>query len=174
MQSDLMHIISPVAGLAANVAVQLSCSRLLPRWSLLRSVIVGFAIGFACTIVIDSTLFRISLQPMPRIAGVFTTNILTYIALGYCYFHFVNLGETARRIRILKEIRESENGLTMEEILSRYNAAAILRYRLDRLLRKGQIIYRDGRYFLGKPTMLFMARIILLMKQIVTGKRSEF
>ena len=37
--------------------------------------------------------------------------------LGYCYFHFVNLGETARRVRIVRELWQSEDnrvGLTVK------------------------------------------------------------
>jgi predicted transcriptional regulator len=101
-------------------------------------------------------------------------NIASYSALGYCYFHFVNLGETARRIRLLSELNESKNGLSVDEILQRYNAKEIIENRLSRLLKSGQVIHKDNRYYIGKPVMLFMSKMIVLAKLFILGKSSEF
>ena len=94
--------------------------------------------------------------------------------MGYCYFNYINLGETARRIRILREIYDSKEGLSMEEILKRYNAKEIIERRIKRLLKNRQIIYKDGKYYIGKPIMLVIAKIIVIMKVILLGKKSEF
>jgi hypothetical protein len=101
-------------------------------------------------------------------------NAFTYSALGYCYFHFINLGETARRIRILRELYDSKNGLSKDEILSKYNAHQIISKRIERLVNNGQIIFKDGRYYIGHPMMLLIAKIIVMMKCMVLGKKSEF
>jgi hypothetical protein len=98
----------------------------------------------------------------------------SYSALGYCYFHFVNLGETARRIRLLRELSESKNGLSVNEILERYNAKEIIENRLNRLLKSGQVVYKNNRYYIGKPVMLFMSKMILFAKRFILGKSSEF
>ena len=99
---------------------------------------------------------------------------VTYIALGYCYFHFINLGETARRVRIAIELWESEIGLSMDEILKRYNALMIINVRLQRMISNKQIVHRDGRYYIAKPIMLYLAKAIVIMKLILLNKRSEF
>lgn len=96
------------------------------------------------------------------------------MALSYCYFVFINLGETARRIRILKEVLDAPEGLSLEEILRRYNANEIIERRLQRLLVNGQIIIRDDKYYIGKPLMLWMAKIVVAFKFILLGKKSEF
>ena len=91
----------------------------------------------------------------------------------YCYFHFVNLGETARRIRILTELWESGDGLSRNEILERYDASHIVNVRLQRMINKKQIIVENGRYYIGKPIMLYMARAIVMMKLVLLRRRSE-
>jgi len=100
-------------------------------------------------------------------------NIIIYSSLGYCYFHFINLGETARRIRILRELYESNGGLTLDKILKRYNAEAMVELRLQRLISSGQIILKDGRLHVGKPVLSFISKIIILMKLILLGRKSE-
>ena len=101
-------------------------------------------------------------------------NLIIYCSLGYCYFHFINLGITARRIRILRELYTSPGGLTLSELLQRYNAGNMITARLERLLNSGQIVLRDNRYHIGRPVMLFMSRSIVAMKLLILGKRSEF
>ena len=96
------------------------------------------------------------------------------MSLEYCYFNFINLGETARRIRILRELYDSKKGLSMAEILERYNAKNIVEKRLSRLINHGQIIDKNDKYYIGNPIMLLIARIIVTMKLILLGKKSEF
>ena len=150
----------PVFGLLVNVAVQVAISR--AGWSLLRSVFAGFAAGLV------PVFYFYGLAD--RLPG----DVLCYGAFGYCYFHFLNLGETARRVRLVRELYECPEGLSETEILQRYNSKEILTVRMARLVKNGQIISRDGRYFTGKPAVLLMARTITLLKLIVTGKKSEF
>ncbi len=84
------------------------------------------------------------------------------------------MGETARRIRLLRELCDSPQGLTKEEILSRYNAAEVINMRMIRLLNNRQVILRDLKYYTGSLVVLFISQAVILMKSIVLGKRSEF
>jgi len=158
-----MSIISallPVLGLLVNVSVQIVVSR--AGGSLLRSVFAGFAAGLAPVVYFSGLTARLP------------ADILCYGALGYCYFHFINLGETARRIRLVRELYTSPEGLSETEILRRYNSRDILTARMARLLGNGQLILRDGRYFTGKPAVLLMAKTITSLKLLIIGKKSEF
>ena len=101
-------------------------------------------------------------------------NIIIYCCLGYCYFHFVNLSVTARRIRLLRLIYSHDKGLTYPEILRMYNGKKMIDNRIERLIGSGQIKKNGNRYFIANPTMLLISKIILLLKLIVIGKRSEF
>jgi len=156
----------PFAGLAVNLAAQICGLRLHTELGLLRSLVLGFAAGLAGTLACDVALGAGDI-------GLSAANLLVYMNFGYCYFHFANLGETARRIRILREIDRSTTGLTKEEILARYNAARILDKRFSRLLGKGQILERDGRYFAKPSLMLGLTRLMAAAKRIVFGGASD-
>jgi len=106
-------------------------------------------------------------------ACYFLTSLVSYNGLGYCYFHFINLGETARRIRILRELYDNKSGLTEEGILKNYNSIHIVEKRLERLLKNKQIILKDNKYFVSNPAMLFMSNLIVFLKLLAFGKRSE-
>lgn len=168
-----IHIIIPILGLLINVVIQITSFRLIPKIGLLKSIFLGFGIG--AVIVILSEIYIVFVAPLllRDFVSILIVNMIAYSALGYCYFHFINLGETARRIRILREIYDSGDGLTEREILTKYNAKQIIDVRLSRLLNNGQVLYRNGRYYIGNPTMLFISKIIVGMKSVLLGKKSE-
>jgi hypothetical protein len=167
-------MITPVIALSLNVAIQVVSFHFIGWLSLLRSIVIGFAAGIIFTLVFSFYLFPpVELWTAMHI-GVLATNLMTFISLGYGYFHFVNLGETARRIRLLREIYSQADGITTTELVQRYNVKTMLELRLNRLLNKGQIIARGNRYFIHSRLMIFITRIIITMKWIIIGKKSEF
>ena len=161
-----MHVLSPLCGLLTNIITQLSGCRYARKWGLLQSVFSGFFCGFVIVLIIEAVYYLATKPSSVELTGQTAVSIMTYIALGYCYFHFINLGETARRIRIVRELRESDNGLSMDELLERYNASEIINVRLERMMRNKQIVLRDGRYYIGRPIMLYIAKVIVMMKLV--------
>jgi hypothetical protein len=172
--SSLCHISTPIAALSANVFIQVVSFRLIVKLSLLKSLIRGFGFGLIFLFAIEWSLFFFANESIREYLFLVLTDATTYMALGYCYFHFINLGETARRIRLVRELYESNGGLTLQDVLERYNAKDIVEVRKNRLLRNGQIIYKNGRYFIGSPVMLLISQIIVIMKLIIMGAKSEF
>jgi hypothetical protein len=168
------HVLVPIIGLTMNVFVQVFGFRTLSGLTLLKSVIIGFVSGFVSVMTLEYYCVAVLSVSTSDVLSGFMTNLLIYTALGYCYFHFLNLGETARRIRILRELYEVSEGLSLEEILERYNAKHIVATRIRRLVHNGQVVERYGRYYIGSPVMLFIARSITLLKLCIFGKRSEF
>jgi sensor histidine kinase YesM len=167
-------MITPVIALSLNVTIQVMIFHFISRLSLLRSILLGFVTGLIFLITFSFYLFSpfhlwTCVQP-----GIFLTNLMTYIALSYGYFHFVNLGETARRIRLLREIYNERGGITNIELVKRYNSKKMLELRINRLLSKGQITARDNRYFIQSRLMLIITRVIVNLKWIIIGKKSEF
>ncbi len=165
---------TPLIGLLINAVIQISGFRSVPKIGLLRSVHLGFFAGICSLAAIDllyRKFFYFLFQNM-MLADI--TNMIAYSALGYCYFNFVCLGETARRIRMLIEIYHSKEGLSLKEILGRYNAREVVGKRIDRLLNSGQLKYEDGKYLIGKPIVLLLANWVILLKLVLLGKRSEF
>lgn len=137
---------------------------------LLKSLFSGFAVGLFALLFVQLLTVFLNIAFLPNLI----VNIIIYSSLGYCYFHFINLGETARRIRILRELYDSNGGLSLEEILKRYNAKKMVELRLQRLLSNGQVILKDGMLYNGKPIMLFISKTIILMKLIILGRKREF
>jgi hypothetical protein len=105
-----------------------------------------------------------------EMTAAFIVNLMTYGALSYGYFHFLNLGETARRVRILREIVEANRPLSLAEILERYDAREVVRNRLERLTGKGQVLFRDGRYTVARETVLRMAQAVDWLKRLLLGR----
>ncbi|MBI5042547.1 MAG: hypothetical protein HZC10_01655 [Nitrospirae bacterium] len=169
-----LQVLNPVLGLMINVIVQVICSRFIQRLGLLKTVFLGFFVGMLSVLMIELYIFFATSAHFTDFFMMFAANFIAYASLGYCYFHFINLGETARRIRILGEIYDSKDGLSLEEILQRYNAKEIVEKRISRLLNNGQVILKNGRYYIGNPIMLMINRIIVAMKLMLLGKRSEF
>ena len=148
MCSSYLCVFVPIVALVINVLIQILCFRIFPQFGLLRSVFLGFIIGFISLFFVEFHILSIQSTLAEEIISTFVVQLITYVSLCYCYFHFVNLGETARRIRILRELKDSNNGLDSDEILKRYNAKEIIQNRLTRLISSGQIILKDNRYFI--------------------------
>lgn len=165
-------IAAPIVGLAANASVQIVVCRLCGGKRLLRSVVLGFLTGITVAAAwagllagrMDCSATDICIQAM--IAS------LTTAMLGYCYSHFINLGETARRVRILYEFVEAQRPLSKAEILERYNAREMVEKRLERLLSTGQVIERDGHFVLRDRTVLRMAQIMELIRSVLGMRRT--
>lgn len=165
-----VKVFIPLIALGINIAVQVCGVRYIKALGVLKSVILGFAAGFAALICLEFVLSN-GLGWVLVVDAA--TDAVTYGALGYCYFHFINMGETARRIRILRELYEAGGVLTLEEIMKRYNASEMVHHRLNRLLANGQIKYENGRYFIADQTVLNIAKVMGIMKHMMLGRRSE-
>ena len=174
MEVSYLEVLSPVIGLVINVLFQVLGVRYIANIGLLKSIFLGFAVGLFSVITLEAYGFFTMSKSEQDFIAIIIVNLVTYSALGYCYFHFLNLGETARRIRIVRELYDSEGGLSLDGILARYSALDIVQKRVERLLNNRQIIEKDGRYYIGNPVMLMMAKIIVAMKLIFLGKESEF
>lgn len=174
MFNNYLNVFIPIIGLAINVLSQVISFRCFPKIGLLNSVFLGFLIGFFSLFLLEFRIFLIELILIKEFIAIFIVHLMTYVSLGYCYFHFVNLGETARRIRILRELKDSPDGLSLDEILERYNAREIVERRISRLIKNDQIIFKNNRYYISKTIMLLIARFLIALKLILLGKRSEF
>lgn len=163
MFSEYLPVLVSVISLLINASVQVVVFRYFPKSGLLKSEYLGFGAGLG-------SLFIISFKEFTAIS---TVNLIMYFSFSYCYFNFVNLGETARRVRILRELYDSAQGLSLQELLLRYNGKEIIERRIDRLLHTGQIVFRNGRYYIGIPLMLLISRMIMAMKLVILGKRNK-
>ncbi len=170
----LLQILIPIVCFTANVLFQVVSYRVMPKIGLLKTEFSGFVFGIFGLIIMETITFLIF--PISKISffSVLISNLIIYLSLSYCYFHFVNLAVTARRIRLLRDLHDSKDGMTMDEILLQYNSRDMVENRIERLVNSGQVIYKNKRYYIGRSAMLWSAKIILIMKQLILGKKSEF
>lgn len=172
MRYGFLGAFIPVICLLINVIVQVLCFRYFLKRRLLNSVYTGFIFGLAGLVIYEFFCFSRSGIALKEFASIAAANLAAYCAFGYCYFHFINLGETARRIRIIRELYEAPEGLTETDVLKRYNAGEIIEKRLNRLINNGQIVFSQGKYCIGRKNMLFMTKAIITLKIITSSRKA--
>jgi hypothetical protein len=88
--------------------------------------------------------------------------LLVYNAFGYCYFHFFNLSETARRVKIVIGVRNG-NVRNLQDLQEHYDYHNTIAVRLQRLVALGEIrgsadgVYRLRRYVLYAISLVITA-----------------
>lgn len=160
MITGFQEILIPFFGFLVNILIQILSFRYV-KLALLKSVFLGFSAGFFIIIIsgLKSSLF------------ILIANLIIYSAFASFYFNFISLGETARRVRILKELYDCRRGLSLEEILQRYSAEEIIERRIARLISNNQIIYKDAKFYISFPVMTYIVKLISLIRMIVFGRR---
>lgn len=161
----------PILSICFNIIFQILFCKFLIKRGLLKTVYLGFICGLTVFVICE---FFAYLSYAADWIPLFLVNLVIYGCLGFVFFTFINMGETARRIRLLRELYEAPDGLTQEQIINRYNSKEIIDIRLKRLLTNGQVALRDDSYFIGNPMMLFFSGLIVFMKLLIVGKKSEF
>jgi hypothetical protein len=169
----VIFVLTPGAGLLVGVAVHLLVSRAAPGFPRPRGVVVAVLGGLAAVIALARLAGRGG--PAGTDWGTTLAWSLAYLALAFTYvFGFYNLGESARRIRLLLELRDAgPRGLALEEIRAGYSARAIVEARLARMLAGAQIAERDGRYVIRQSLVLTIAKILLVGKLVLFGAPGE-
>ncbi|MFA5039208.1 MAG: hypothetical protein WC732_05970 [Candidatus Omnitrophota bacterium] len=162
----LVSALAPLAALFANAVFHVFFSRVgkLRRNALPLGAFLGLVI-LAC---------------LDLGAGGNPERILTdgaiYVLFSYCYYHFNNLGETARRVRILRELSNAPIGLTSAELLACYNAGEVLDRRLRRLEESGQLARKGAVYVVAGGAFLpAIAGAMHFLKRLLfrrTGRRT--
>ena len=171
----MIFALAPAAALLVCVMVHVLVSRAAPGFSRLSAVALSVLAGFAAVVGLAA------LQPREAEGLVVNLSItvawsLAYLAFAYTYvFGFFNLSESARRVRLLIELRAAgRRGLTRNELLAAYNARMIVEARLRRMLGAAQISKQDDRYVIRQSLMLRIAKILVMGKRLLLGAESEF
>lgn len=112
----------------------------------------------------------------PHAAGEFPLAIISvpsflyafivFNLIGYTYFHFYNMSETARRIRILYDIY-SKGSLKKSDIENIYHKSDMVEIRLERLLGLGQIKKIDGAYHLDGRVLYYCAVLLAFWSGLI-------
>jgi len=82
----------------------------------------------------------------------------------YSYFHFYNMSETARRIKILLKIRNG-NSLTLKDLRKDYDYINQIKIRLNRLILNGQIKKKNDNYVLNSNFLYLVAKLFNFLRK---------
>lgn len=174
MPAEFWYLASPVAALAVMVVVQGAALRWWRGEHFFRSVVLGFAAGFAAVVLFQVLLLAGFGPSADRWVLAVLVNLPLYVCLAYGFYNFINLGHASIRIRIYKECADRGGLITVEELSMVYDEERIRDARLERLLQGGDIHLRDGRYHLVNPRLVPVARIVFGLKKFVLRRESEF
>ncbi len=89
------------------------------------------------------------------------------ICNAYILFHLDNMAETARRIRLLRELHARPDGMARASLLAAYPPQEVFDRRISRLLLAGQCIEAEGRLRITGRGYLGAAVIIGAFRKLV-------
>jgi hypothetical protein len=99
----------------------------------------------------------------------FLYSLILFNSYSYSYFHFFNLSETGRRIKILQLIEEN-NGCTNGPGCN-YSPEEMVELRLKRLTQMSQIQANcKEQYVVVGKTLLFVGKILRITSFLIVGK----
>lgn len=165
-------VAAAVFGLATYCACHLVIAQLWRTCSPYRPLVGGFLPGLIITGATTASGLVSMRAGFQDCCGYAVLNLLTYGALGWGYFHFVNLCIASLRIRVLEELVEKGGTATAEFLFLRYNDDRVTETRLDRLIRGRHLVFRDGRFMTGKKQFLHVARLFETLRWLVLGTKA--
>jgi len=162
-------VLAPILGLALYCLTQVGIARLLPRRNPYLSLAIGLVAGLIAALGASGA--AIARSGCSRIdgGGFLTLNVALYLALAWGYFNFVNVTIASLRVRLLGELWAAGRPLPRAALLDGYNSRQVIDIRIDRLVRGGHLVDRDGRYFLGKRRFLLVARVYNFLRRAIIG-----
>lgn len=91
---------------------------------------------------------------------------IVYSALAYCYFHFFNMSETARRIKLLTVVHRAGR-MAERDLESMYKTTDVVEARLERLVALGQLRFHDGSYSISGRTLVCAGYMVLFWRKLL-------
>jgi hypothetical protein len=165
-------VAAPVIGLATYCFTQIAIARLASKSSPYRSLTIGFVAGLAMTTAaVWGASRRMEIRASDQV-GYVLLDILTYLALAFGYFNFVNLTVASLRIRLLEELNMHGGELARHLLVEKHSSRNVAALRIERLLDGGHLVERNGRVFSGKPWFLMVARFFDALRWGIMGRES--
>jgi hypothetical protein len=167
LPAEWLLTFAPIFGLGANCLTHILCRKVLD----LRTgyaLICGFFLGVAIMSVVAAPNMPVAVS-IADLAGLWTTLGLTYVALAFGFWAFLNLNMTSLRIRMLRELLHSVHGMSRAELFGRYSAEEFLERRLARLERSGDLALVDSRYRVGSQKLLYVDRCLKIFRAVIFG-----
>lgn len=121
--------------------------------------IAAFFLGYPVTGVLGWFIYLRGLSGAELLTAVLY-GVLVYSGFAYSYFHFFNMSETARRIRILCEL-QAAGPMSEAAFVQKYEPHSQIPIRLERLAAMGQVD-RSGERYVLKSRFLWAVAVVLM------------
>lgn len=168
MTGDWNITLAPIIGLAVVVVTQIVCAHASRRVGV--SIVTGAASGLVGTVIVLAINSSGAGTPAARLS-MWAVAVVTFLALAFGYWAFVNLNVTSLRIRMLREMLHSRDGISQTDLMAQYSSEEFLRRRLERLKNSGQLSVGDGCWRLQSRTYLILARILAAFRAVLVPAR---
>jgi hypothetical protein len=145
--------------------------RFIVRKSLVVSFFMAMVLSFIILTGLHLAVWRYARYSTIEWGGIYLADFIIFFCLSYCYINFINIGNASVRIKALNEISMAENGVTIRDILDKYNSEIILNIRLERMLYNGQIVQRDNVFLSGKSRQILLALFFKFWRRIILGRK---
>jgi len=169
----MTDLLIPLLSVLVNLLVQVFSFRYWKGSNYFLTIMLGFGVGLAAFIVME-TLFLWEDFSTDLLLTALLVNTPIYICLAYCYYSFIQLGQTSIRIRLYAEIASKQDGLSAEEVAKEYSDDSLIAVRIQRLVESGDLIDRNGAFFIGRRRLPLIGDILFAAKRFLLGKTSEF
>lgn len=167
--TPLVVVAAPVIGLAVACVTHLFLARVIRGRGPYPPLVLGIGAG---AIASAACALRPLVGGPAPIADVVALQVLdgtAYLALAFGYFNFVNLSIASLRIRMLEEIRDAARPMSKTALLARYDTDRVVDVRIERLVRGGHLVDRDGRLVTGRRAFLVVARLFEALRMVILG-----
>lgn len=172
MDNGVVVVLAPVAGQVVNCLTHLTLCQIAGRRPYV-AIFAGFFVGLLVTAAVSAAAVLERDVRMADMVGRCGLNLLTYGALGWGYFHFVNLNIASLRIRMLLEIGDSGGATNEDELRARYNVNEMIALRIERLLDGGHLVERNARFYSGRREFLLIGRVFEALRRFILGRPTQ-
>ena len=168
---DLFVISNAAVSFMIYLAIHFSTFRLINPRAVLKWLMNIFLIGGLFNMG-GTAIYCVAATDLLRQNGVVAMGIYGMVSLaiyGFAAFLYVlcifGIHESSIRMRLLRELYAARPlALSLDELLSRYNAQTILKKRLERLLASGEINSDGTRYRIQNPSNFFLFKDFIARK----------
>jgi hypothetical protein len=169
----MTDLLIPLLSVLVNLIVQVFSFRYWKGSNYFLTIMLGFGMGLTAFVVME-ILFLWRDYSADHLLTALLVNAPIYVCLAYCYYSFVQLGQTSIRIRLYAEIASSPHGLDAEDVAREYSDDSLVAVRIHRLVESGDLIDRNGAFFIGRSRLPLIGYILFAAKRFLLGKTSEF
>jgi hypothetical protein len=164
--------LAPLIGLVIDVFSQIVAVHVL-RLRLSYSIVAGIVCGSVGTAAL--VLFGSRTLPghSANLADIWSVACLTYLALAYGFWTFLNLNITSLRIRVLRAMLRAGGVMPVGDVIKQYGPDERLTRRLERLRNGKQIVLEAGRWRLNSWEVLAIARGMEVLRSIVMPRTAR-